>query len=119
MRVFDNRHPKTHTPEKLLLQLFDRHFQKIRYQPDFGSAHPDVPPRRAGAAPPALQALKVQPSRIPRKFITEIHSVYFTAEKPNLKSQYRNPKYQTSTKPQIANTTGYGGQAVESAEKLR
>jgi hypothetical protein len=29
MRVFDNRHPKTHTPEKLLLQLFHRHFQKI------------------------------------------------------------------------------------------
>jgi hypothetical protein len=65
VRVFDNRKPETHAPEKLLFQFFDRHFQKICYQPDFGPAQPDVSALRPGAATAALQTLKVQPSRIP------------------------------------------------------
>jgi hypothetical protein len=104
VRVLDNRQPKTHAPHKFLLQFFHGHFQEIGNQPNFGPADPDISPLRPGAAMPALQALKVQPSRIPGNFIAEIHNIHFTAEKPNLKSQYRNPKYQTSTKPQVANT---------------
>jgi hypothetical protein len=80
MRVLNNRHPQTHASEKLLLQFFHRHFQAIRNQPDFRPANPDVPPLRPSAATPALQALKVQPSRIPRKFIAENHSNYFTTK---------------------------------------
>jgi hypothetical protein len=81
VRVLDNRKPETHAPQEFLLQFFHRHFQKIGYQPDFRPAQPDISPLRPGAAMPALQALKVQPSRIPGKFVlAEIHSNYFTTE---------------------------------------
>jgi hypothetical protein len=80
VRVLDNRKPETHAPQEFLFQLLHRHFQKIRYQPDFRSADQDISPFRSGAAAPALQTLKMQPSRIPRKFIAEIHRDYFTTE---------------------------------------
>jgi hypothetical protein len=50
-------------------------------EPDFRSAHPDVSLGRACAAPPALQALKVQTRSIPFGFvIAAIHGIHFTVE---------------------------------------
>jgi hypothetical protein len=80
MRVLDNRHPKADTPQKLPLQFPDRHLQVIGNEPYFGPADPDISPLRPGAASPALQTLEVQPGRIPRKFIAEIHSNYLTTK---------------------------------------
>jgi hypothetical protein len=81
MRVLNYRHSQTNMPQEFLFQFFNRHFQEIGYESDFRPAEPYIPRIRPGAATPALQTLKVQPSRIPGSFnIAEIHSNYFTTE---------------------------------------
>jgi hypothetical protein len=99
--IFNDSHSKAHPPEKLVFQILHRHIQVACNEPDFGSAHPDISLGRACAAPPALQALKVQTRGVPFGFvIAAIHSSYFTAEhaesaektNENLKSQIQNYK---------------------------
>jgi hypothetical protein len=89
MNVFNDSHPKTHSPEKLAFQLVGRHIQVACNEPDFGSAHPDISLGRACAAPSALQALKVQTRSIPFGFvIAAIHGIHFTAK--NAERQIEN-----------------------------
>jgi hypothetical protein len=81
MSVFNNSPAQTHTPQEISFQLLDRDIQMPGNEQDFGSFDPDVSLGGSGTTPAALEALKVQPRRIPGNFfITTIHSDYFTTE---------------------------------------
>jgi len=72
-RVFNNRCPQTDALQELAPQLACRHLQKIGDYLHFRLSDPDIPFARPGATRTALDALKMQPTDIPRSFLTFRH----------------------------------------------
>ena len=86
--IFNDCRAQTHTLEEPFFQLCHWYIQVSGDESNFGPAYPDIALGRPGAAPAALQALKMQARGIPLVF-TIIHGIYLTKKTHSVNYEFK------------------------------